>query len=119
MIFHQAAWPYRRRQKLPERYLPVDWGMAAGIREPGCPSVQAALGAGKVELHNGALMTLIYRSPFSERLFRPAYWSHKTPGYCWPTPECRDLCVQHVFFEGKNTEENEAYPVVKTKKSNN
>src|SRR5262249_5809361 len=29
----------------------------------------------------------------------------KTPGYCWPTPRCRNLCVQHAFFEGKKTEE--------------
>src|SRR5215468_2441057 len=28
-----------------------------------------------------------------------------TPGYCWPTPRCRNLCVQHAFFEGKKTEE--------------
>jgi hypothetical protein len=22
-------------------------------------------------------------------------------GYCWPTPKCRNLCVQHAFVEGK------------------
>src|SRR6266702_5464447 len=26
-------------------------------------------------------------------------------GYCWPTPKCRNLCVQHAFFEGKKAEE--------------
>jgi len=25
--------------------------------------------------------------------------------YCWPTPKCRNLCVQHAFFEGKKAEE--------------
>jgi hypothetical protein len=24
-----------------------------------------------------------------------------TGGYCWPTPKCRNLCVQHAFVEGK------------------
>src|SRR5437870_9482588 len=31
--------------------------------------------------------------------------SEKTTGYCWPTPKCRNLCVQHAFFEGKKAEE--------------
>src|SRR5262245_46081413 len=22
-------------------------------------------------------------------------------GYCWPTPKCQNLCVQHAFLEGK------------------
>jgi hypothetical protein len=28
-----------------------------------------------------------------------------TGGYCWPTPKCRNLCIQHAFFEGKKVEE--------------
>src|SRR4030095_1762520 len=28
-----------------------------------------------------------------------------TPGCCWPTPRCRNLCVQHACFEGKKAEE--------------
>src|SRR5215470_16536726 len=52
-----------------------------------------ALSAGKIphvhlvplNVSNGALPTPICRSPFFERLFRPTYQSHKTPGYCWST----------------------------------
>ena len=29
----------------------------------------------------------------------------QTSGYCWPTPKCRNWCVQHAFFEGKKVEE--------------
>jgi hypothetical protein len=28
-----------------------------------------------------------------------------TGGYCWPTPKCRNMCVQHAFLEGKKAEE--------------
>src|SRR5712671_5442943 len=31
--------------------------------------------------------------------------SHKTSRYCWPTPKCRNLCVQHAFVEGKKAKE--------------
>jgi hypothetical protein len=33
------------------------------------------------------------------------FGAQKTPGYCRPTPKCRNLCVQHAFFEGKKAEE--------------
>jgi hypothetical protein len=29
----------------------------------------------------------------------------KKIGYCWPTPRCRNLCVQHACFEGKKAGE--------------
>jgi|RhiMetdeSRZDD1v2_1073273.scaffolds.fasta_scaffold662562_3 hypothetical protein len=29
----------------------------------------------------------------------------KTRGYCWPTPKCRNMCVQHAFLEGKKAGE--------------
>jgi hypothetical protein len=31
--------------------------------------------------------------------------NQKTKGYCWPTPKCQNLCVQHAFLEGKKAEE--------------
>src|SRR5215471_13978904 len=30
---------------------------------------------------------------------------YKTPGYCWPTPKCRNVCVQHACFEDKKAKE--------------
>jgi hypothetical protein len=33
----------------------------------------------------------------------PLFW--KTPGYCWPTPKCRNSCDPHAFFEGKKAGE--------------
>src|SRR4029453_11350714 len=27
--------------------------------------------------------------------------SQKRTGYCWPTPQYRNWCAQHAFFEGK------------------
>src|SRR5712691_1031808 len=29
----------------------------------------------------------------------------QSPGYCWPTPRCRNLGVQHACFEGKKAGE--------------
>ena len=29
----------------------------------------------------------------------------KPPGYCWRTPQCRNLSVQHAFFEGQKARE--------------
>src|SRR5215471_3101790 len=29
----------------------------------------------------------------------------KTGGYCWPTPKCRNVCVQHACFEAKKAQE--------------
>src|SRR5215510_9424332 len=26
-------------------------------------------------------------------------------GYCWPTPKCRNVCVQHACFEDKKAKE--------------
>src|SRR5215471_4260481 len=31
--------------------------------------------------------------------------SQKREGYCWPTPQYRNWCAQHAFFEGKKAEE--------------
>jgi hypothetical protein len=28
----------------------------------------------------------------------------QTPGYCWPTPTCRNLCMHHAFIEGKKAD---------------
>src|SRR5262245_56558010 len=32
-----------------------------------------------------------------------AFWI--TPGYCWSTPKCRNVCVPHTCFEAKNAGE--------------
>src|SRR6476619_582649 len=29
----------------------------------------------------------------------------KTGGYCWRTPQCRNLPIQHAFFEGQKARE--------------
>src|SRR5262245_25685606 len=31
--------------------------------------------------------------------------SHKTDGYCWPTPKYRNWCAQSAFLESKKAEE--------------
>jgi hypothetical protein len=36
------------------------------------------------------------------------YLSHKTPGYCWRTPKCRNVCIPHACLEGKNAWETDA-----------
>jgi hypothetical protein len=38
--------------------------------------------------------------------------SHKREGYCWPTPKCRNMCVPHVFLEGKKAEETSSRKVL-------
>src|SRR5438477_11898190 len=32
----------------------------------------------------------------------------KTPGYCWRTRKCRNLCIPHAFLEGKKAWETYA-----------
>jgi hypothetical protein len=33
------------------------------------------------------------------------FLSHLREGYCWPTPQYRNWCAQHAFFEGTKVEE--------------
>ena len=40
-------------------------------------------------------------------LSKPSFHSGTriTPGYCWPTPKCRNSCDPHAFLEGKKAGE--------------
>ena len=67
------------------------------VRKGCCLKTPFSDNAGCLRLHKGVFATLIGRSPFSERLFRPICQSRKTPGYCWPTP----FKVLGVLFLGE------------------
>src|SRR6266571_9094637 len=52
----------------------------------------------------GARSAFFPRDRFHRLLNSDRSLSQKTSGYCWPTPQRRNLCVQHAFFEGKKAE---------------
>src|SRR4029453_3255198 len=101
---HDEGHPIAMQDSLPACWLGVDWaGLApAGFQprisrgssatsfpiEPGFPGAQIS---GAREL--GSYEISIYDD------------SQESKGYCWPTPRCRNLCVQHACFEGKKAEE--------------